>query len=45
MMSTCPDEKYFFERAKTGVSPCELYESCDECPCYSPEAEEGEEDE
>ena len=31
----CKEEVYFFIHGQ-GLDPCELYETCDECPYYDP---------
>ena len=38
----CREETYFFIHGQLGMDPCEIYESCDECPYNDPEKGEEE---
>lgn len=42
MMDGCADEKYYFHKAELGHSPCDGYDSCEECPYYKPQESEDE---
>ena len=38
----CDDATYFYILAKDGYDPCDMYETCDECPYHR--EEEGDDD-
>ena len=40
----CSDEVYFFIKGRDGADPCDMYESCDECPYHRENGEGAEED-